>query len=408
MCASHILNGWFLIIDNADEEKKMRKRLIVLLAVMMVVSFAFSVVPSDTVKANGVKQYDVWVNGVRIDDENKDDLSFLFGYTGRASYDPETRTLNLCTYRGFNNIKYHTYKLKKISICSLEKSLTIQGACDINTSADIGVYCEGDVILEGAINITANQCAVYSGGNTTIINGTMNFKAGKWGLYSELRTNLLNGKISVKTMSADYEYAVFAKYGIKTDHLINGSNGEDPKLINEDDGIENNEQYFVDVNTEKPVRAVDISGDGESYFYFGDYIVDSLNRYNIPGTDDGVASYDPKTETLDFCDVVIDDNNTEGAYISYLPYQYLNVTGNAEVYLWSADEFIMTHSRPNANINIDADLNINFNAENTSYKAVGIYSSGGINLNGGSLDIDVFINADNVPPAGTDYYIRGV
>ena len=90
-----------------------------------------------------MKTYNVWVNGVQIDDENKDDLSFPFGYKGRASYDPETKTLNVCDYNGFNNFKYHTYKLKKISICSLEDSLTVQGACDIQTSADIGLYCKG-------------------------------------------------------------------------------------------------------------------------------------------------------------------------------------------------------------------------------------------------------------------------
>ncbi len=387
-----------------------KNRLAVFMAVMMVVSFAFSVIPSNTALAQEVKTYNVWVNGVQIDDENKDDLSFLFGYKGRASYDPETKTLNVCDYNGFNNIKYHTYKLKKISICSLEDSLTVQGACDIQTSADIGLYCKGDLRLEGAINITANTCAVYSEGNTTIINGTMNFTAGQWGLYSEKKTDFKNGMITVKAMSKDYKYAIYAKNGIKlNENMVQQKDGEKPVLVNQDDDEESNDNYFVDVDTDNAVKTVGIVGFGEDYgLYFKDCLVNSFNRYNIPGTDDGIASFDPKTETLDFCDVNIDDNNTEGEFISYSPKSALNVTGNAYVSLWCSTGFIMIHSKQYANINIDADLNINLYAENEMYKAVGLYSSGGINVNGGSLDVDVYINASNVPPAGEDYYIRGV
>ena len=93
-----------------------KNRLAVFMAVMMVVSFAFSVIPSNTALAQEVKTYNVWVNGVQIDDENKDDLSFLFGYKGRASYDPETKTLNVCDYNGFNNIKkYLENEIEKLN-----------------------------------------------------------------------------------------------------------------------------------------------------------------------------------------------------------------------------------------------------------------------------------------------------
>ena len=120
--------------------------------------------------------------------------------------------------------------------------------------------------LEGAINITANTCAVYSEGNTTIINGTMNFTAGQWGMYSEKKTDFKNGMITVKAMSEDYKHAIYAKNGIKlNENMVQQKDGEKPVLVNQDDDEESNDNYFVDVDTDNAVKTVGIVGFGEDY-----------------------------------------------------------------------------------------------------------------------------------------------
>ena len=72
----------------------MKKRLLILAMTMAACLGLFSL----TAKADDsdpVIEYDLYVAGVRVTSENASDLSVIDGVTGKASYDPDTNTLNL-------------------------------------------------------------------------------------------------------------------------------------------------------------------------------------------------------------------------------------------------------------------------------------------------------------------------
>ncbi len=116
------------------------------------------------------ERYDLWVGGVRVTGENKDDIPSVIGKDAKASYDPENKILTfedvegIRGYKAFEFVSGYTYLAKVYSI----DGLTIKGSAVIEGEGNnsFGIFEETSVddiamTLDGDITIHDCDYAIY-------------------------------------------------------------------------------------------------------------------------------------------------------------------------------------------------------------------------------------------------------
>ncbi len=157
-----------------------------------------------------VKNYDLWVNGIRVNSENASDI--LSNKT--AQFDAETNTLTL------NGANITDAGEKKAGIYSALDSLIITGSntSTINITVDDkkAVHTTGNLTLNANITANGGEYGIYSGKILTIAGGTIT-AGGETGIYGYNKIEINGGTVSSTGTDGN---------GINTpnDLVINGGN----------------------------------------------------------------------------------------------------------------------------------------------------------------------------------------
>ncbi|MBO6298538.1 MAG: InlB B-repeat-containing protein [Lachnospiraceae bacterium] len=322
--------------------KKLRRFLAMLLTLLLCVGeFA-----ATGLTVHAANEYDLWVGGVRVTDDNKDDIPGVTGEGAKASYDPDTQTLTFENVTGFAGTSSDAYIYTKDDLtiegnvssecddnyCILsEKNVTIKGNVsfrergihyDIYETSKISVE---DLIIDGgSLNVSSefNDATVLICSNLFVRSGTV--FASKESIYYGGAINVKNElKIEDGSVEGRTDYTDTAFYIGKltmTGGSLAASNDyyEDkcPIAIGE---ITSEESIVV----QKPVGGkvvkgssgywiVDSEGNtahdvilkyGKDYdLWVGGVRVTSANKDNIPAVSGtgAKASYDPEKNTLTF------------------------------------------------------------------------------------------------------------
>ena len=158
-------------------------------AVIAALFLAMFALPS-TVRA----QYQLWVAGTQVSDDNRGDLSSIDGVTGQVSYNPETKVLRLQDATITSS--------SAIGIRSSIDGLTIEVAGTNSVSIDGPIAAiQGEQALtingNGTLNTQSQNCAVYAhGGNLTIENCTLSAK-GSYGISADNSETLVIRKANI-------------------------------------------------------------------------------------------------------------------------------------------------------------------------------------------------------------------
>ncbi|WP_052343465.1 hypothetical protein, partial [Porphyromonas uenonis] len=134
-----------------------------------------NVITDEVVITPPVKEYDLWIDGVRVTSANCSDLTFIPGVYGNVSYDPTTKTLTLedasiegrAQLQGIQSREELTCVVKgKVSITSNSNSCAMElygdviikgnGQLTLKSSKSNGIYTVADLLIEG--------CTVYAEG----------------------------------------------------------------------------------------------------------------------------------------------------------------------------------------------------------------------------------------------------
>ena len=175
-------------------KKTNRKILGILTAVMMVLGLLSASGPDAYAKEDTGQNtkgtptyYHVWVSGISVSSENKDDV--LGDGTGSVKYDPETNTLIL------NNPKI-TDTFHEAQIYATI-GLKITGKADLNLNdSHYGIYADSVTIENGNITVRADGqtgIAIHSSGDITISGGTVTALGDMYGIYSHEGKVLISG-----------------------------------------------------------------------------------------------------------------------------------------------------------------------------------------------------------------------
>ena len=113
-----------------------------------------------------VQGYNVWVGGVQVNDDNKDDI---LG-DGKAAFDPSTNTLTL------NEAELSAvHEASGAILLSQDLDLTVKGSATLESEdAFLGVYSlNGSLILEGEFSIKTAGPALFSDKDMTVNDGVI-------------------------------------------------------------------------------------------------------------------------------------------------------------------------------------------------------------------------------------------
>ncbi len=115
--------------------------------------------------------YDLWLGETQVTDKNKGDIPSVTG--GKASYDPESRTLTFtgdaCELSGLN--KHDAYDAQIYS----GDELTIEGKVKLeNEEAMYGIYTKGKLNINGDVTAKGISHGVYAENSALQVSGTLN------------------------------------------------------------------------------------------------------------------------------------------------------------------------------------------------------------------------------------------
>jgi len=117
----------------------------------------------------GPERYDVYLGSVQVNAENKNNIPVL---GGKASYDPETRTLTLTDYTGSIGVigkDDFDPDLTRLFSITASGDLTIRGSGRLtNNSLRGGINCGGNLTLDGDFEISAWLHGIYAEGDLTV------------------------------------------------------------------------------------------------------------------------------------------------------------------------------------------------------------------------------------------------
>lgn len=253
------------------------------------------------------EKYGFMVAGVDVTSDNYLDLTEINGVSGKAYFDPNTRTLTLDNATieadGCNAIYNQTCKYLVIELL---------GTNTINVTNSAGIYtCESTVILGNSgsrLTIKNDRCAVlFEGSPLEIVNCWLEVE-GDWGISAN--DNVAEEVLTIRNSHVE----ATGPTGSICD--IAGLELEGCYIDIPFKAAYNAETKSVAVNGETVTSKVVI--EPNSYgIYIADKPVTTLNYKDLTSIYgvSGSASYDPDTKTLTLDNATIERNSTDGTGI---------------------------------------------------------------------------------------------
>lgn len=166
-----------------------------------------------TREGDPVTSYDLWVGSTQVTSENMDNIPGIKG-GGTASFDPDTKTL---TFSG--NVTGVTGTSEQLPIgeepypCMIYsdiKPLTIAGKASFtDTESLVVIGATENIVIDGDITVKAQKSGSYALGinGDLIVNGTLNVEGDQNGINSEGKVTVSGGNL---TATANNGNAIFA------------------------------------------------------------------------------------------------------------------------------------------------------------------------------------------------------
>ena len=253
------------------------------------------------------EKYGFKVAGVDVTSDNYLDLTEINGVSGKAYFDPNTRTLTLdnatIEVDGCNAILNETCR---------DLVIELLGTNTINVTNSAGIYtCESTVILGNSgstLTLKNDRCAVlFEGSPLEIVNCWLEVE-GDWGISAN--DNVAEEVLTIRNSHVE----ATGPTGSICD--IAGLKLEGCYIDSPSKAAYNADTKSVAVNGETVTSKVVI--EPNSYgIYIADKPVTTLNYKDLTSIYgvSGSASYDPDTKTLTLDNATIDRNSTDGTGI---------------------------------------------------------------------------------------------
>ena len=260
-----------------------------------------NVITDEVVITPPVKEYDLWIDGVRVTSANCSDLTFIPGVYGNVSYDPTTKTLTLedasiegrAQLQGIQSREELTCVVKgKVSITSNSNSCAMElygdviikgnGQLTLKSSKSNGIYTVADLLIEGCTVYAEGKWGIAgddgsSGGSLTIRNASVTAKGSTEGSIRDFANFTLEGCEITKPAGAVWNASKYA-------------------VCDASGNVITDEVVITPVPVEE--YGLDIAGVQVTSANCSDLTV-------IPGVK-GKVTYDPATKTLTLEDASID------------------------------------------------------------------------------------------------------
>lgn len=292
-------------------------------------------------------QYQLWIAGTQVSDDNRGDLSAIDGVTGQVSYDPETKVLRLQDATITSS--------SSIGIKSLIDGLTIEvtGTNNVNIAGPLAAI-QGEQLLtikgNGTLNTQSQNCAVYAhGGNLTIENCTLSAK-GSYGISADNSETLVIRKANITAEGENGSIKDFINITLEDCSITQPAGAHFDEWA---EAIVDEEGNYV--TSEVKIEATKVTNKYELYVA-GTQVTDD-NRGDLSSIE-GVAgqiSYNPETNVLTLNNVNIQSANR--AIISDIENLTISLEGENQVITEEASDGIV--NKKAMTISGDGTLTIN-------------------------------------------------
>lgn len=292
-------------------------------------------------------QYQLWIAGTQVSDDNRGDLSAIDGVTGQVSYDPETKVLRLQDATITSS--------SSIGIRSLIDGLTIEvtGTNNVNIAGPLAAI-QGEQLLtikgNGTLNTQSQNCAVYAhGGNLTIENCTLSAK-GSYGISADNSETLVIRKANITAEGENGSIKDFINITLEDCSITQPAGAHFDEWA---EAIVDEEGNYV--TSEVKIEATKVTNKYELYVA-GTQVTDD-NRGDLSSIE-GVAgqiSYNPETNVLTLNNVNIQSANR--AIISDIENLTISLEGENQVTTEEASDGIV--NKKAMTISGDGTLTIN-------------------------------------------------
>ncbi|MBQ0026327.1 MAG: hypothetical protein KBS79_03030, partial [Lachnospiraceae bacterium] len=161
-----------------------RKFLLILSILTLAITFsatAFAMEPPEEIPEEILEEipepetYDIWVGGVQVTEENKDNILNAANEADYVSYDPLTSTLTAHTLQIKGADGYGIKALGNLTINVPDDYLRVRNTTVTETGESYGIYCTGSLTLQGNNIIyfvsgeaTAKSIGLYCAGDLTL------------------------------------------------------------------------------------------------------------------------------------------------------------------------------------------------------------------------------------------------
>ena len=376
---------------TAMKQKLLHQSLLVTLVTMLLALAGSS--------ASAQTKYNFWIAGVQVTSANCGDLTVIPGVTGKATYDPTTKTLTL------NNATINGGDKDGIS-SSAYINCVVKG--DVNVTSDKGdalfFYNEATIFGGGKLTASSNDGAGIGVMGELTIEDCSVVASGKQGFCA--RDAYLNESLIINNASVTAKGAEGSIYGF-TNFTLEGC-----KITKPAGAVWNDSEHAVcdasgNVITDEVVITPPVVGYD---LWIASTQVTSANCKDlsaIPGVK-GKVSYDPTTKTLTLEDATINGGNNNGMEI----YDELTCVVKGEVSITSNNRTAMEFYNRNAIIKGNGQLTTKssekcgiFTGAALLIEGCTVYAEGkwGISGNTGTSGESLTIRNATVTAKGTTY-----
>ena len=322
-----------------------------------------NVITDEVVITPPVVGYDLWIASAQVTSANCSDLSVIDGVTGKATYDPTTKTLYLedATIDGGNDNGMEIY---------VELTCVVKGEVSITSNNRTAMeFYNRNAIIKGNGQLTtksSEKCGIFTGA-ALLIEGCTVYAEGAWGISGNTGTSgesltIRNATVTAKgsTYGSICNFANFKLEGCEITKPAGAAWNASKHAVCDASGKVSYDEVVI-----KPVEEYGLKIAG--------VMVNSANCSDltaIPGVK-GKVSYDPTTKTLYLEDASIDGGDDDGMKI----YDELTCVVKGEVSITSNIQNAMAFAN-NAIIKGNGQLTLK------SSKAFGIYTGAALLIDG--------------------------
>ncbi|WP_308550035.1 right-handed parallel beta-helix repeat-containing protein [uncultured Porphyromonas sp.] len=323
-----------------------------------------NVITSEVVITPPVVGYDLWIASAQVTSANCSDLSVIDGVTGKATYDPTTKTLTLedATIDGGNDNGMEIYD---------ELTCVVKGEVSITSNNRTAMeFYNRNAIIKGNGQLTtksSEKCGIFTGA-ALLIEGCTVYAEGKWGISGNTGTSgesltIRNATVTAKgtTYGSICNFANFKLEGCEITKPAGAAWNASKHAVCDASGKVSYDEVVI-----TPVEEYGLQIAGVK--------VNSANCSDLSVIDGvkGKVSYDPATKTLTLEDASIDVG--EGRHGVWSKDQ-LTCVVKGEVSITSNNECAMGFYN-NAIIKGNGQLTLK------SSKAFGIYTGAALLIDG--------------------------